>query len=155
MQKGRAFFVVGRKNWGKSDTLEALTDGSPHFRWWKIKGNDFFIRRMSDDDDPRAYEKFANDLDPESKPRVLAALCPGFVDRKQRSTLIEVFRNLKRSYELFFFVLRNKGNNPAHIITDEEIEPFDRFGLVKVYRLEGATPEQRARALETFIKQHA
>lgn len=36
MSKGRAFFVVGHKNWGKSTTLKALTDDSRYPRRWTI-----------------------------------------------------------------------------------------------------------------------
>ncbi len=76
MAKGKAFFVVGHKNWGKSDTLEALTGGNYHFRYWPVNGHKFFIRRMSDDDRPEQYREFARHLDPDHMPYVLAALCP-------------------------------------------------------------------------------
>ncbi len=155
MAKGKAFFVVGHKSWGKSDTLEALTDGNHHFRYWTINEHKFFIRRMSDDDYLKGYEKFASDLDPDDTPHVLAALCPRLVDKDRHAELNKILNTLKRSYALFFFVLRNKGDNPEKIIPDDEIQPLDRFGTVKVYRNAGATAQVRAKALEGFIKKYA
>ncbi len=77
------------------------------------------------------------------------------MDKEWHSKLSDILTTLKRSYELFFFVLRNKGDNPAKIIRDDEIHPFDRFGTVKVYRIAGATAQVRAKALEKFIKEYA
>jgi hypothetical protein len=57
MVKGKAFFVVGHKNWGKSETLTALTNGNYHIRNWDIRGESFFVRRMSDDDRPKDMKR--------------------------------------------------------------------------------------------------
>jgi hypothetical protein len=154
MKKGKAFFVVGHKSWGKSDTLEALTDDNYHFRYWTIKSQKFFVRRTSDDDNPASYRDFVNNLAPASTPYVLAALCPRLTEKKWRSLLLDVLDTMKRKYELYFFVLRNKGNNPEIAIPNDEIAPLERFGAVKIYRIAGATPEVRAQALEKFVKLH-
>jgi hypothetical protein len=104
---------------------------------------------------PDAYERLMNGLQPEDSPRVIAAICPKMVDEKRREQLIRVLTMLKRKYELYFFILGNKGDDPTETISEEEIHPFDKYAkAVKVYRLAGATPEQRSRALERFIGQH-
>ena len=154
MTKGKAFFVVGHKNWGKSMTLRALTNDNPHYRYWKIKGREFLVRRMSDDDVPKAYEQFANWLQPAETPLVLAALCPRLIDEKWRPLLRSILDTLERKYDLFFFVLKNKGNDPTSTISQNEIDPFGAYGTVKVHRIAGSTPEVRAKALESFIKQY-
>jgi hypothetical protein len=42
--KGMFVGVVGKRSWGKSHTLKALTDGNSHFRYWPIKGQQFILQ---------------------------------------------------------------------------------------------------------------
>jgi hypothetical protein len=155
MAKGKAFFLVGHEDWGKSETLKALTNGNRHRRYWPINGNRFFIRRMSDDDKPKEYKHFLETrLIRDQRPYVLAALCPTLDKRLDNKLLRDLLSAVKRSYEVFFFVLRNKGDNPVKIIRDDEIAAFDALGTTKVYRIAGATPKDRAKALEKFIKKY-
>jgi hypothetical protein len=63
--KGMAYLLVGRHhNWGKSQTLKALTGGSTHKHWIDIiskkdgKTYPFFIRRMSNTDKPESFMDF-------------------------------------------------------------------------------------------------
>ena len=154
MPKGRAFLVVGHKNWGKSTTLKALTGGSRFERTWIIGKTQFFIRRMSNDDIPKALADFVNRLDPDVRPRVIATLCPTFND-KRRSLLLDILGTLKRKYELFFFALRHKCKNPKNTIPDDEIDKLERYGTVKVFSPEGAKPQVIARAFEKFIRRYA
>jgi hypothetical protein len=103
MSKGKAFLVVGHKNWGKSSTLRALTGDSRYPRTWVIKSIAFFIRRMSNDDDPKSLIELAGKLDPETTPHVIATLCPTFNDKNARPALLETLNILRRKYDLFFF----------------------------------------------------
>jgi hypothetical protein len=152
MPKGKAFFVVGHKNWGKSTTLKALTDGSWRKRLWEIKGTEFFIRRMSNDDIPKDFRDFATRLDPKSRPYVIATMCPTFEDKRWRPH--ETMRLLRQSYDLFFFVLRHKCKDPEITISDGEVSQMEKYGEVKVYRNSGNRPAAIARAFEMFIRQH-
>jgi len=61
--KKKAFAVVGHSNWGKSYTLRALTDNTPQYRWWEIKGELFNIKRMSNDDDTEGLLEFVEGID--------------------------------------------------------------------------------------------
>ncbi len=76
MPKGKIAFVVGHANWGKSKTLSALTNGNYRLRRTTIAEDEFFIRRMSNDDQPKGYIKFMLSLDPALRPYLIAALCP-------------------------------------------------------------------------------
>ncbi|MFH1719883.1 MAG: hypothetical protein ABIF19_21225 [Planctomycetota bacterium] len=131
MAKGKAFFVVGHSNWGKSKTLRALTNGSGE-RYINIKKARFFIRRTSNDDEWKKFDKFLKELDPSRKPYVIVALCPKFDGRSRN--IEEMLRQLKKKYKLFFFVLvhqwHEKGNRK---ISDGEIKKLERFREVKLY----------------------
>lgn len=155
MSKGKAFLVVGHKNWGKSTTLKALTDDSRYPRRWTIDSIDFFIRRMSNDDFPESLRDFINGLDPEVLPRVIATLCPTFNDKPSLPLLLDVLATLKRKYDVFFFVLQHKGKNPKETIADDEIEKLERYGTVEVFSPEGAEPPTIARAFKRFVRQYA
>jgi hypothetical protein len=154
MLKGKAFFVVGHKDWGKSSTLKALTDGSRFPRTWVIASIAFFVRRMSNDDFPESLIRLANRLHPQTTPHVIATLCPTFNDKKARPALLDTLNILKRKYELFFFVLRHKCSNRDLTIPDDETEKLERYGTVEVFRPEGARSEEIARAFQHFIEQH-
>lgn len=154
MSKGKAFLVVGHKDWGKSSTLRALTDGSRYPRTWIIKSIMFFIRRMSNDDFPASLIELAKRLDPEVTPNVIATLCPTFNDKKALPALLETLNILKRKYKLFFFVLRHKCSNPDLTIPDDETDKLERYGTVDVFQPERAKSEAIARAFQTFIEEH-
>jgi len=55
-----AFAVVGHRDWGKSTTLRSLAGNR---RWVTLNGKRFFVRLMSNDDVPRKYQKFIEQLD--------------------------------------------------------------------------------------------
>src|SRR5713226_1293604 len=155
MPKGKAFLVVGHKNWGKSATLKALTGGSRFERTWTIGKIQFFIRRMSNDDIPRSLADFVNSLDPDIRPRVIATLCPTFNKRRSLPLLLEILGTLRRKYQLFFFVLRHKCKNPKRTIPDDEIDKLERYGTVKIFSPEGAKPKAIARAFKIFVRRYA
>jgi hypothetical protein len=155
MVKGKAFLVVGHKNWGKSTTLKALTNGSRFERRWKIGTTQFFIRRMSNDDNPKDFLEFVNRCDPDATPRLVATLCPTFNDKRSLPLLLKTLGALKLRYELFFFVLRHKCQNPKRTIPDDEVENLERYGTVKIFPAEGAKPRAIARAFENFVMRYA
>jgi hypothetical protein len=155
MAKGKAFLVVGHKNWGKSTTLKALTGGSRYERKWRIGSAEFFIRRMSNDDDPKDLNKLVKRLDPDDTPRLIATLCPTFNDRHLLPLLLDTLATLKRKYELFFFVLRHKCQNAKKTIPDDEIEKLERYGIVKIFSPEGAKPQAIARRFRSFVTKYA
>src|SRR5688572_190169 len=132
MPKGKAFVLVGHKNWGKSRTLKALTDGSAHLQTLTIGEHDFFIRRMSNDDvtnnRPDRFWDFVKELDPKTKPNLIVTLCPNFTQSLPKTK--QVLQHLSRGYRLFFFVLQHKYVSES-TITDEEIERLKKFGTVK------------------------
>jgi hypothetical protein len=155
MNRGKAFLVVGHKHWGKSATLKALTDGNRFLRTWKIGSTLFFVRRMSNDDIPDSLIALVNNLDPDTTPRVIATLCPTFNDKKALPALLKILRTFKRKYELFFFVLRHKGDNPITTMLDDEIDKLGRYGTVRRFHPEGAKPQTIARFFQKFVMRHA
>jgi hypothetical protein len=155
MTKGKAFLVVGHKHWGKSTTLRALTGGNRFLRTWKIGSTLFFVRRMSNDDIPDSLIELVNSLDPKTTPRVIATLCPTFNDKKAVPALLEILGTLKRKYELFFFVLRHKCDNPSVTIPDDEIDKLERYGTVEQFHPEGARAQKIAQFFKRFVLRHA
>jgi len=154
VSKGKAFLVVGHKNWGKSTTLKALTGGKRPRRW-EIESIVFFIRRMSNDDYPKDFLKLVIKFDSDDKPYVIAALCPTFTDEKKLPVIRAILDALKRKYKLFFFVLQHKCKNPKRIITEDEIDKLERYGTVKVFHPERARPKVIADAFQTFVMKYA
>ena len=139
MEKGKAFFVVGHRNWGKSKTLQALKKSiGSNKQNIDIKKTKFFIRIMSNDDRLNSFIKFLNKLDPSRRPYLIATLCPNFDDRlmntKKQNTEKMLQQLLRKNYNLFFFVLvhqwHEKGNGR---ISDSEIEKLKELGEVKLY----------------------
>jgi hypothetical protein len=154
MSKGKAFLVVGHKNWGKSSMLRALTDDSRYPRKWPIKSAEFFVRRMSNDDDPGALVKFAEALDPLVTPYLIATLCPTFNDSKAFPALKRTLSAFKAKYNVFFFALRHKCSNPDVMLKDEEIDKLERYGKVEIFQSEGAKSVAIAKAFRRFVEQY-
>jgi hypothetical protein len=131
MEKGKAFFVVGHRNWGKSKTLQSLKNGSKKQNI-DIKKTKFFIRIMSNDDRPESFVNFFIKLDPNQKPYLIATLCPKFDGNVP--DINGILRQLKENYKLFFFVLVHQWHeNGNGRITESEIEKLKKFGEVKLY----------------------
>jgi hypothetical protein len=149
--RGKAFAIVGHKQWGKSKTLAALTDGNTHQRRCVIKSQEFFVRRMSNDDRPPSFYDRLDDLCPDRWPYVILALCPTFADKKRRSQLNRALHNFRKRYQLFFFVLRTDYYKQRRRISDEELDALSRFGKVKVFSDSKADPKKRARSLKMLI----
>ena len=148
MSKAKIFFVVGHANWGKTETLKALTNGASPKTKFTIAGVEYFIRRTSNDDASESYIKMMGNVKPEEKPNLIAALCPEFENPKRGT--IKVLQHLKaQGYKLFFWVLE-EGYKSGDRITKKEISALKKFGKVEVL---GQSLEAlgRARKLKAFI----
>jgi len=110
---------------------------------------------MSNDDIPDSLIALANSLDPATTPRVIATLCPTFNDKKALPALLKILGTFKRKYELFFFVLRHKGDDPSATVPDDEIDSLERYGTVKRFHPEGAKPQTIARFFKKFVMRYA
>ena len=148
MLSPRIVFVVGHSNWGKSETLRALTSGSYRQRRITINSLELFIRRSSNDDDPETFIKLMKSIDPVRWPYVIAALCPNF-DVKARKTQLVLELLQSKGYKFFFWVIKHKyGTDTA--IASEEIARLRAFGKVEVVT-ETVEASKRAREFKNYI----
>lgn len=131
MYKGKIAFIVGHAHWGKSKTLCALTNGNFHLRKTTIGGVEFFIRRMSNDDQPKGYVEFMESLDPALRPYLIAALCPQFDDSSAATDYI-LMTLLAKGYQLFFWVIEHQYGT-SEIVAANEIQRLRSFGTVEVF----------------------
>ena len=148
MQKGKIAFVVGHRNWGKSQTLRALTDDNYRARRTTIDGVEFFIRRMSNDDYSDSYVEFMSSLDPALRQYLIAALCAQFDDPAVATDAI--LKNLRaKGYQLFFWVIEHQYGT-SEVVTAKEIQRLRTFGKVEVF---SATAESttRAKSFKRFV----
>lgn len=141
MPKGKIAFVVGHVQWGKSKTLCALTNDDFRVKKIKIDGVEFFIRRMSNDDQPAGYVKFMKSISPTAKPYLIATLCPNFDGTD--ATTDSILNTLRvNGYELFFWVIEHQFGT-SQVVTAEVIQRLRSFGKVAVF---SATAEAAARS---------
>jgi len=152
MDKGKAFILVGHKNWGKSLTLRALTNDSRYEKTVGIGGHTLIVRRMSNDDIPKSFIAFVEKLDPLRNRYVIAPLCPDFETKQTTAILIKFCSK----YELFFWVLKSKYNRDRSgreaQISDAEIDVLKQFGIVEVFAKKRAENSERAVNFKSFIK---
>lgn len=148
--KPRIIFVVGHAGWGKSETLIALTKDTNSITINKI---DYFVRRMSNDDQPDGLVAFAKKLDPDKKPNVIATLCPNFIDSDRYTH--DILGAIKaKGYQIHFWVILNRAKpskNGKNNIEPKEITELRSYGKVKVYD-EGGLPKTHAHNLRTYIE---
>ena len=147
MKRSKAFVVVGHSNWGKSATLKALTNNSRFPKWIRIKGQDIFVRRMSNDDDPHSLLKFLkrqrNQLE-----ALLLTLCPEFQEPSRRT--LEILKLLDKHFDqIVFWVLKKKYGGTSEV-TQNEIRSLRRFGRGVVFS-RSAEARVRAAVLRRFI----
>lgn len=148
MSKPVVVFLVGHANWGKSQTLAALTGGSSYQRRITIKGHEFYIRRMSNDDDPKGLIAFAERVVATEKPNLIVAFCPNFTEPKAKTQFIlSTLKN--KGYSMFFFVLEHQYGT-TETITQPEINQLKKAGAVEVYPLQKEAVV-RAVAFQAFI----
>jgi hypothetical protein len=141
MASPSAFLVVGHKQWGKSRTIRALRKKRG---WVTIGGQDFFVRRMSNDDPPeKGYEDFIAGLDPREKPYVLIAYCP-----EEGSP--RLLRALTAKYRVYAFILDHSYTDDRRISANE-VAGLRQYARIEVFTPVGQPATDRARALERFI----
>jgi hypothetical protein len=141
-------FVVGHEDWGKSRTLRALTNGNTYQRRITINEEEFYIRRMSNDDQPDSYVLFMKSLDPSRYPYLIAALCPNF-ERKDAHTA-SILRTLKqKGYELFFWVIKHQYGT-SEVVTADQLSQLRGFGRVEVFQ-EVVEASARSRHFREFV----
>lgn len=147
MARGKAFLVVGHKQWGKSRTLKALTDENHRIRSISIGDCSLFIRRMSNDDKPNDFRALVRKLRPAQHGDAILAFCPVFDEDAG-----EILADLKEYYDIHSFVLRHSFDGERHI-SAEEIAALREFGPVQLFE-NRAEPADRAEALRAFIERH-
>ncbi|MDO9358387.1 MAG: hypothetical protein Q7T70_05285 [Polaromonas sp.] len=148
MPKPKVIFVVGHSNWGKSETLRALTGGNWRVRRTKIADVEYFIRRMSNDDQPKSFIKRMTTIHPDIWPNIIAALCPDFDDSsKKTSAVLQALRD--KGYRLFFWVLHEQYGT-GELISPAEISSLRAFGKVELFS-EVAEAGVRGKKLKAFI----
>jgi hypothetical protein len=156
MEQKRVALVVGHEHWGKSRTLRALTDSNSHQRRITINGVEFYVRHMSNDDDPEGYIRFMNGLDPNVTRNLIAPLCPKFKKLENYNSATKVadgvLQNLHgNGYRLFFWVIEHKWADPAIVVTSQEISELRRHGTVELFTVVKAEASVRATAFRTFV----
>jgi hypothetical protein len=151
MHKGKIAFVVGHARWGKSETLRSLTNDNYRIKYTKIGGEEFFIRRMSNDDKPRGYVKLMKSLAPKLRPYLIAALCPKF-DKSSPSYATEFLQTLRANgYQLFFWVIHHQYDKTG-VITAEEIQQLQKYGTVEKFD-QKTDALHRSKAFKKFVKE--
>jgi len=119
-------------------------------RYISLDSVEFFIQRMSNDDEPPKFYKKMREAKPADVPHLIVAFCPTLRDDSQaRQCLIGLRR---RGYALFFWVMRQQQKpGTTGTITPEEIKSLKKYGSVKVSK--GlAEKSRRAKALRHFIR---
>ena len=149
MSKPKVVFVVGHSNWGKSQTLRALTGGSHRIRRTEIAGIEYFIRRMSNDDQPKGFVKWMKAMHPDRWPQILAALCPDFDNpAKDTAGVLQSLRD--NGYKLYFWVLRSQYGTDNRI-SSTDISRLRSFGKVDIFD-EIAEANARAKRFKAYVK---
>jgi hypothetical protein len=143
MRKGQAFFVVGHRHWGKSRTLRAVKDGVRQRRSVVVGGRTFWVREMSNDDKPAEWADKLNELDPNVKPQVILTLCPTpFAE--------PVLQNLRRRYDLFFWILQ-RAYDGERVIRQDEVGILQNLGTVEQFN-RIAEADVRAARFRRFVE---
>jgi len=149
----QAFFVVGHEKWGKSTTLAALANLGPHGKKFYCDSRRFEVRHMSNDDKPESWQKFVENLDASVYSHVIIALCP-------KPDVQLLLRNLRRKYDLFFWIIQRSHNGYPHsrgddgrVISLDEEQVLRSLGTVEVFT-QLADHSDRATAFENFIRTH-
>ena len=157
--KGYAFLIVGHSNFGKSETLWALTDYAEKRGKQPpctIAGVDFFVRRMSNDDapyqNPRSYEEFVEAIgaEPERYRNFISAFCPRFSEKKTERFLSA----FKERHDVYAMVIRQSHKGDA-TVSDEEIALLSKYLApdigVLIFSKFPHTRDQRAGVFRGFI----
>ena len=158
MGKGKSFIVIGHERWGKSRTLIKLRGGN-----WRaprkitIKGQNIFIRRMSNDDipsrqiKPESYLKFVDKLDIKRKPLMILTLCPNFKDPNRCTEYI--LKKMYEKYELFFWIIKHKYGPNNNVVEPDDIDRLMKYGVGDIYSGKDED-DVRAKIFKKFIEKY-
>ncbi|EKF9385688.1 hypothetical protein O1B81_003560 [Vibrio cholerae] len=146
----KSFLLLVMLIGGKSKTLKALTDDNRYVKNYHLGGCSWFIRRMSNDDQPGGYYDFMENF---SQSHLIAAFCPNFDEERKDKTTRILQALKKRGYELHFWVIEKQFTTNA-VIGSECISKLNNFGSVEVYS-EKTESKIRAAALKKYIQAHA
>ncbi|GAB6392465.1 MAG: hypothetical protein MdMp014T_1838 [Treponematales bacterium] len=153
-QKGMAFLLVGGVgSWGKSRTLRALTGGNIHQSRIDItskkdgKTYRFFIRRMSNTDDPEGYMKFI-------KKAVHQNIIITFsADEGHADAALQ---ELSKNYNLRCFVLDHCFNNPQQTISTDGVNLLGKYAGAGIHHYTatgaGAADTVRAAKFRSYME---
>ncbi|QTL95167.1 hypothetical protein [Aeromonas jandaei] len=150
MSNKKIIFVVGHENWGKSKTLKALTDNNRYVKNYELGGLSWFIRRMSNDDQPAGYYKF---MDKFTNPNLIAAFCPNFDDERNEITINLLKKLSNKGYEIYFWVLKIQFTSGVSM-SSNYIDKLKDFGEVEVYS-KNSESSIRATELRKYIEKIA
>lgn len=145
----KAFIYVGHSNWGKSFALRHVTDDNSYKKWAQINGIWFWVRKMSNDDQPQGLLKAVRAIAGEACDHYIFAYCP---THETDAVAIQILNALRSSCKLFFFIQESKYNDASKFITPDEIALLRRIGQVEILT---GNSESRARANRflRFIRQ--
>ena len=145
----KAFIYVGHSNWGKSFALRHITDDNSYKKWAQINGIWFWVRKMSNDDQPIGLLKAVQAIPGEAVDHYIFAYCP---THEIDAVALQILGELQRSCKLFFFVQKSKYGSPNQTIAADEISRLKRIGQVEI--LTGnAESNVRASRFLRFIRQ--
>lgn len=160
-KKYDAFIVVGYANWGKSETVN-LAFPEKRNGWITLINKKFFMRKMSNSDDPLSYELFIRKMSNSDDPKSYIK----FIKNKSLRNLILTFnpdidnelyfskKNLEllsKAHNCYFYILKNNFNkiDEKQIIKEEHINFLYNFGQVKV--VENIDKIERGNGFKKFI----
>jgi len=152
----KVFIYVGHSNWGKSMALKVLTYGDSRKKTTSISGQIFRVRKMSNDDNGIGLLEWVKIIHRINFQFFIIALCPKIppadkAPTEEQLVCEEILNELLVKHDLFFFIQKEKFNNPLQQITQEEINFLDVFGTV--HTLFGQNPfSVRAEEFKEFIK---
>lgn len=148
---GKIAFVVGHSNWGKSSTLRALTKDDFRVRWHTISKVDFFIRRMSNDDQEQGYIDFMGRITPAKYETMIATLCPKLGDfENPAEKILDNLRN--KGFQLFFWVIEKEQGQGERVISKREIAMLRQYGTIEINSGK-FTSKQNAKLFSSFISE--
>lgn len=145
----KAYLIVGHSNWGKSKTLKQLTSNNRRVKYVSISGENFFVRRMSNDDHEKKLLKFVTDAT-KYKRNLIVAFCPAFDKPRESKKILDI---LAKDFTLFFFVLKHKYGSDL-IISENEIDVLREFGDVSVFNKRNEEAKIRALSFEKYISKN-
>ena len=150
-QTKKVFVYVGHSNWGKSLTLQQITDGVAKKQQATIKDQHFWVKKMSNDDDAESLKKFAKYIYPSKwQTHAIIAYCP---NHEKDNEAREILDTLAGYAELYFFVQETKFNRPQSQITTAEIAHLHTIGIVEVLTGHHKATVRAERFLQ-FIESH-